>query len=35
LAAFKEKNPNSQEKRCMCPECGHDFGLLKDLQENE
>ena len=30
---FKEKNKvyEEGEEHCICPECDHDFGLLKDL----
>ena len=32
LKAYKKKNPNSLEKRCICAECGWDFGSLHDLE---
>jgi len=32
LKAFKEKNPDAVEERCICPVCEHDFGLLEDCQ---
>jgi hypothetical protein len=30
--AYKEKNPESTEERCICPECSWDFGKLSDLE---
>ena len=32
LNAYKKKNPNSLEQRCICPECGWDFGALSELE---
>ena len=32
IRAFKIKNPDSTEERCICPVCAWDFGKLSDLE---